>query len=1549
MRWIHSATRIGGALSFFLPFCIQICFADVEMSYSYSLSQGLYRGSLKWKNRQTEYYWNNDVLPIVAVGYSLRTEAYTIPGRVNYQTLNKDADGLTQYRYLYPRGERLSLIPNEEETYGGPDNVTLYLNDPLDGSCPYPRYPHIVIKDKPWYGLKYPDTYKYAPPLMADDINASTGAVTGQSDYYDPAAWKARDEGVLLVSEDHHPTQLWLGMPHVEAGESINDAIDPADIYQGAIDDAIGNIQDVRGSYIAPNSPTGEGVSYTHTSGEGPGGLMMVMATSWGQEIFGYDMRVPIAIGCKESWNCVFWDSSHQLFPEWDFAGTHPSYGGGACNTDPYQITTASNIQIAFQTMPDYLNHSSSIQEFFTGVNWPGAMKTNIINATVTFYVVLSTGYYGYFSASRAHRIDEFAANAADDFSMLRIVSFGYNQGKNRPEIFNMRHGQQRPRMLTEKNLSNSDAMVGAYEYAPKIIDMVRRLGTCDNVYDWGITWGDVQDFCADLRKYHYANGIPSETQWNAMKDEMKAAFDKMKGKAPTQGLESDQISFRYNWLTMIRIMKSFLPKPGEFLPRGSAFYSAFSGGTSKIDFCGAYHPQFYYAGSDIDHESQGPLPDTNWAAEIYWIEPRYKYPSTEQGFPVIGDFPNNNNFRITADILDDGTGGGKVTARYSISPGDPSSGGQSFWRDGERTGGSPEYPVPVDWVDMDDIGASQTPVGGRRFSGIFDASGIQNETRRVYIEARDNSGYRTISWVDVFFKDDGLPDLVITADPPDGAHFVVDTTVILTVKDENGQDVPFATIYYTLDGSDPTTASPQYTGPITLAGNPGDVFVVKALAVATGYTSATGQWTYYQDAAAAWIDADPADGTIFKVSLTVTLTSNTDTILYTTDGSDPATNGAYYTGSFDVTGAIVIVRGIARGQGYIPATGQWTYYRDSDTAWISADPVDGTTFQDQLTVTLSTNADTIHYTTDGSNPVTNGSLYTGPFTVSDVLSVVRGYAFGDSYIPATGIWKYYKESDTAWVDADPGDGTTYGQQLTILLSTNADTIHYTTDGSDPVTNGILYTGPITISGGDVTVKAVATGENFEPGYGSWTYYQVTLPDVIATPPGQEFATSISVTLSLSSPWPGAIIYYTLNGPDPDETSTEYTNTPIEITETSTLRARAYASNALPSKITTEVYTKVFAIDTAWYRDADGNGGIDKAELLCNDTPDSLPIEIEMTNPFDNTDIKTVTSSSIAWKDNDPSTKMIIITMPDPFPYTHNTYFTPGSYGRITAGKYLKEPFSVKDGVAPVVDKAVFYPGMVENTQTLERFEDTLEVLFSEGVAGIGTGMDRYFNLITEAGISYYFDLVKYSSTGNKVTFIVQKDGINGVEYPKDTDSIWIDIVSGIRDNLGNQQKVTNNRRAPLQVQPQQPQIVIKALTPFTPVTVQNSMPNLTDIENSSLEIIAEEGGLLITVDFLSDLSKQLDSITCAIKVFDPVGNLVAQCPDVHDESGNIRMGFRTTEINSIDVTQLIIYWNGYNENGRKVGRGPYIGEVIVSYGEHVVKENVPIVVKRLE
>lgn len=72
---------------------------------------------------------------------------------------------------------------------------------------------------------------------------------------------------------------------------------------------------------------------------------------------------------------------------------------------------------------------------------------------------------------------------------------------------------------------------------------------------------------------------------------------------------------------------------------------------------------------------------------------------------------------------------------------------------------------------------------------------------------------------------------------------------------------------------------------------------------------------------------------------------------------------------------------------------------------------------------------------------------------------------------------------------------------------------------------------------------------------------------VAASPAGGSFTGSVGVTLA--SPVANSVIYYTLDGSDPTETSALYTG-PLTLTQTATLKARAYLGQYYRSDITVE-------------------------------------------------------------------------------------------------------------------------------------------------------------------------------------------------------------------------------------------------------------------------------------------------------------------------------------------------------------------------------------------
>jgi len=127
------------------------------------------------------------------------------------------------------------------------------------------------------------------------------------------------------------------------------------------------------------------------------------------------------------------------------------------------------------------------------------------------------------------------------------------------------------------------------------------------------------------------------------------------------------------------------------------------------------------------------------------------------------------------------------------------------------------------------------------------------------------------------------------------------------------------ATIYYTTDGNDPTTSSAVYNGPITVDND----MTIKAIAVKRAWTDSAVSTATFTVKAAAPVEkvASPtfsiAGGEVEEgTTVTISCATSGATIYYTTDGNEPTTSSAVYSGAITVNKAMTI-KAFAAKDGY--------------------------------------------------------------------------------------------------------------------------------------------------------------------------------------------------------------------------------------------------------------------------------------------------------------------------------------------------------------------------------------------------------------------------------------------------------------------------------------------------------------------------------------------------------------------------------------------------------------------------------------------------------
>jgi Chitobiase/beta-hexosaminidase C-terminal domain/Legume lectin domain len=128
-----------------------------------------------------------------------------------------------------------------------------------------------------------------------------------------------------------------------------------------------------------------------------------------------------------------------------------------------------------------------------------------------------------------------------------------------------------------------------------------------------------------------------------------------------------------------------------------------------------------------------------------------------------------------------------------------------------------------------------------------------------------------------------------------------------------------------------------------------------------------------------------------------------------------------------------------------------------------------------QVSMTSTTPNSSIYYTTDGSSPSTDSTLYTGPMTLS-FTTTIKAIAVANGFLQsATSIATYTISSQTAPPIFSPAPGTyVTAQSVTLTDDSPNAVIYYTTNGTTPTHSSTVFSKPIVVST-TTTIEAIAS------------------------------------------------------------------------------------------------------------------------------------------------------------------------------------------------------------------------------------------------------------------------------------------------------------------------------------------------------------------------------------------------------------------------------------------------------------------------------------------
>jgi Legume lectin domain/Chitobiase/beta-hexosaminidase C-terminal domain len=443
----------------------------------------------------------------------------------------------------------------------------------------------------------------------------------------------------------------------------------------------------------------------------------------------------------------------------------------------------------------------------------------------------------------------------------------------------------------------------------------------------------------------------------------------------------------------------------------------------------------------------------------------------------------------------------------------------------------------------------------------------------------------------------------------------------------------PGSTIYYTTNGSTPTTASTQYTGPVAVSTST----TLKAIATAPNLTNsavATALYTIVSNAASS---VDFRNGFSSGSMHFVGKAGLSGTRLRLTDGGTTEASAAWYPSQLNVQafstdftfqqapgtsppadGITFAIQGV--GTSAIGLSGGGLGYGAQSTTGTQGIPKSVALKFDLFNNGQGNNCTGVY--TNGAAPLTcavklgggislpSGDIFavhlsydgttlaltitdtansSDTFTTSWPINIPGTVGGNTAYVGFTGgtghytlvqdilSWTYVSTASVSGTTATPVITPATGayssaQTVTISDSTSGSTIYYTLDGSQPTTSSTKYTGSFTVSTTS-TVKAIAGAANFAQSATATsviTIGQSMTATPTITPATGTYPSAQTVTISDSTS--GATIYYTLDGSQPTTSSTKYTGS-FTVSTTTTVKATASAPNFAQSATATSVIT----------------------------------------------------------------------------------------------------------------------------------------------------------------------------------------------------------------------------------------------------------------------------------------------------------------------------------------------------------------------------------------
>ncbi|WMJ81712.1 chitinase N-terminal domain-containing protein [Clostridium sp. MB40-C1] len=466
--------------------------------------------SFEWavfiSNPNKKYVWEGSSFSLWGMSFETDNEITSVSNAASYKQNGKNVviNTKQEERFFPYNTTRIFVVKGKKNSSKAPANFKSNL---IRGEISYPTFaslPSSFVKNK--------------PNLNENDL------IANKDDYYNPKI-KVNTGNKLMYDNPASSTQLIIPLPK-KMPVPVN-GVDGLRIWMPSKYLAMGIGTGTEYFGLNPNFMIGLSIKENFTCGLAP------LKSGYTENIVTVD---------GEDWS-------------WPIQKKHPD--------GPFQQEKGNFNEIKKQ-YPDYFPDSAEHGNYVTlktgepdDPSYVHAAMSSYMSLTMTrelLYAIPNNDFKGCLNQCK------------DPWAEFVLVDNAYNRGVYgllQRKLFT----EHRDQLINSSDINKEFNLSGFANHIENIENVIKAMDSeTENFYDAEITWSDMENYFKELRLY-YGRNIPSDDEWNAMKEDVKKAYDVL-----SKHWGGDHVSLRYDFLTLLRVCEKHLPENKQPAPSGPSW-----------------------------------------------------------------------------------------------------------------------------------------------------------------------------------------------------------------------------------------------------------------------------------------------------------------------------------------------------------------------------------------------------------------------------------------------------------------------------------------------------------------------------------------------------------------------------------------------------------------------------------------------------------------------------------------------------------------------------------------------------------------------------------------------------------------------------------------------------------------------------------------------------------------------------------------------------------------------------------------------------------------